>query len=148
LESQPQGFLPAAGRRCLPHGSDYGDRAESPLDPSSLVRYGCALAEFRLSADLGGWWGRGIHGGGRMKRFVLVGVVLAALLAFASSAAASSTTCNTTLTGATVSGDLVVPEDGACTIVNSTVGDDVKVGKNAYFQSTGSTIGGDVKGSR
>ena len=83
-----------------------------------------------------------------MKRFVLVGVVLAALLAFASPAAASSTTCNSTLTGASVSGDLVVPENGACTITNSTVGDDVKVGKNAFFQSTGSTIGGDVKGSR
>jgi len=83
-----------------------------------------------------------------MKLFVLVGVVLAALFAFASSAAAHGTTCNTTLTGATVSGDLTVPENGSCTINNSTVGGDVKVGKNAYFEASGSTIGDDVKGDR
>jgi hypothetical protein len=56
--------------------------------------------------------------------------------------------CNGTLTGQTIPDDLVVPDNGSCTIVNSTVGDDVKVGQNAYFQSTGSTIGGHVSGSR
>jgi hypothetical protein len=85
-----------------------------------------------------------------MKLFVLVGVVFTALLAFASSAAADGTTCNSAspLTGANVSGDLVVPENGECTIINSTVGDDVKVGKNAFFQATGSTIADDVEGNR
>jgi hypothetical protein len=85
-----------------------------------------------------------------MKLFVLVGVVVTALLALASSAAAHGTTCNSTipLTGANISGDLVVPDNGECTIINSTVGDDVKVGKNAYFQATGSTIADDVEGNR
>jgi hypothetical protein len=81
------------------------------------------------------------------KLFVLVGVALTALMALSSSAAAS-TTCNSTtaLTGATITGDLVVPEDGVCTIISSSVGGDVRVGKNAYFQSTGSQIGDDVEG--
>jgi hypothetical protein len=85
-----------------------------------------------------------------MRLFVLVGVVITALLALASSAAANGTTCNSAspLTGANVSGDLVVPENGECTIINSTVGDDVKVGKNAFFQATGSTIADDVEGNR
>jgi hypothetical protein len=77
------------------------------------------------------------------KLFVLVGMALLAVLAVSSSAAAS-TTCNTTLTGQTISGDLVVPEDGVCTIVNSSVGDDVKVGKNAYFEADNSQIGDDL----
>jgi hypothetical protein len=58
------------------------------------------------------------------------------------------TECNGTLTGQTIPGDLVVPEDGSCTLQSSTVGEDVKVGRNAYFQSIGSQIGGDVKGYR
>jgi hypothetical protein len=85
-----------------------------------------------------------------MRLFVLVGVVFTALLALASSAAANGTTCNsaTPFTGANFSGDLVVPENGECTIINSTVGDDVKVGKNAFFAATGSTIADDVEGNR
>jgi hypothetical protein len=57
------------------------------------------------------------------------------------------TECNGTLTGKTIPDDLVVPDNGACTIVNSSVGDDVKVGKNAYFQATGSQIAGHVEGN-
>jgi hypothetical protein len=85
-----------------------------------------------------------------MKLIVLVGAACAALLALASPAAASSTTCNssTPITGAHFSGDLVVPANGECTIIDSTVGDDVKVGKNAYFQSTNSQIADDVEASR
>jgi hypothetical protein len=52
--------------------------------------------------------------------------------------------CNGTVTGQTIPRDLVVPDNGACTLVNSSVGDDVRVGKNAYFQATGSQIGDDV----
>lgn len=80
-----------------------------------------------------------------MKLFVLAGVVLTALLALASPAAAHGTKCNGTLTGANVGGDLVVPDNGSCTINTSTVGGDVKVGKNAYFQSTTSNIADDVR---
>lgn len=84
------------------------------------------------------------------KLFVLVAAVFTAALALPSLAAAhsSETTCNGTLTGQTISGDLVVPDDGSCTIVNSTVGDDVEVGRNAYFQATGSQIGDRVEGNR
>ena len=78
------------------------------------------------------------------KLFVLVGVVLTALIL--PSPAAASTTCNSTtpLTGATITGDLVVPEDGVCIISNSSVGDDVKVGENAYFQASNIQVGDDV----
>jgi hypothetical protein len=84
------------------------------------------------------------------KLFVLVGVAMMAVLTFSSSAMAHrthSTSCNGTLTGQTISGDLVVPDDGACTLVNSSVGDDVWVGKNAFFQATGSQIGDHVEGN-
>jgi hypothetical protein len=82
------------------------------------------------------------------KLFVLAGLALTALLALSAPAAASSTPCNTTLTGATIPDDLVVPENGECIIINSTVGDDVRVGKNAFFQATNSDIGDDVTASR
>jgi hypothetical protein len=84
------------------------------------------------------------------KLFVLAGFACVALLAMmSSSAAAQSTTCNTILVGATVPDDLVVPENGSCTIDNTTVGDDVRVGKNAYFEArNNSEIGDDVTASR
>jgi hypothetical protein len=82
------------------------------------------------------------------KLFVLAGVALTALLVLSSPAAASSTTCNSTRTGETIPGDLVVPENGACIISNSTVGDDVRVGKNAYFEAINSDIADDVTASR
>ena len=80
------------------------------------------------------------------KLFVLVGVAWAALMVV-SSPAAASTTCNSTtpMTGATITGDLVVPEDGVCIITNSTIGDDVKVGENAYFQASNIQVGDDVQ---
>jgi len=87
------------------------------------------------------------------KLFVLVGAALAALLVISSPAAAHSshhgTLCNDAAPQTlTVSGDLVVPEDGTCTIVGSTVSGDVKVGKNAYFEASSSQIGDDVRASR
>jgi hypothetical protein len=82
------------------------------------------------------------------KLLVLVGAAALALLVLSPSASAKSTSCNGTLTGQTISGDLVVPDGGACTIVNSTVGDDVWVGEDAFFQSTGSEIGDHVEGNR
>jgi len=82
------------------------------------------------------------------KPFVLAGVALTALLALSAPAAASSTSCNTTLTGATIPDDLVVPANGECIIINSTVGDDVRVGKNAFFQADNSQIGDDVTASK
>ncbi len=78
------------------------------------------------------------------KLFVFAAAALT-LLAISSPAAASSTTCNGTFTGATFTDDIVVPEDGSCTIIDSTVGDDVLVGKNAYFESKNSQIGDDVE---
>jgi hypothetical protein len=82
------------------------------------------------------------------KLFVLVGVATMALLALSSSAAAHSTSCNGTLTGQTISGDLVVPDDGVCTLVNSSVGDDVWVGEGAYFEADGSQIRDHLEGNR
>jgi hypothetical protein len=81
------------------------------------------------------------------KLFVLVGAAVI-LLAMSSPAAASSTSCNTTLTGAAVSGDLVVPDNGSCTINGSTVGDDVFVGKNAYFEANNSQIADDIEANK
>src|SRR5919108_4968529 len=94
-----------------------------------------------------GRWGRGIQGGGHMKRFVLVGVVLATLFALASPAAARHTTCTDTLTGA-VPGDVIVPEGESCIITNATVGDDVKVGEGAFVEVRNSQIADDVKANR
>jgi len=84
------------------------------------------------------------------KLFVMVVLALTALLAMSSTAAAhrsNGTTCNSTtpLTGQSISGDLVVPDGGVCTIINTTVGDDVRVGDGAFFQATGSTIADDVE---
>jgi hypothetical protein len=57
------------------------------------------------------------------------------------------TECNSTevQTGLTAEGDLVVPDNGVCTIIGSKVGGNVIVGKNAFFQATGSDITGDVR---
>jgi hypothetical protein len=83
------------------------------------------------------------------KLFVLVGAAVT-LLAMSSPAAASSTTCNSTtaMTGAVISGDLVVPDNGTCIIENSTVGDDVRVGQNAYFEANNSQIADDVEANK
>jgi len=59
-----------------------------------------------------------------------------------------TTTCNEARTGENIPGDVVVPENGSCTLSASSVGGNVKVGKNAFFQATGTKIAGDVTGSR
>ncbi len=86
-----------------------------------------------------------------MKRFVLVGGIIVAILALASPAAAhhgkhknKGTECTSTMTGASIQGDLVVPDNASCTIVNSQVGRNVKVGQNSFFQATNSDISGDI----
>jgi hypothetical protein len=48
-------------------------------------------------------------------------------------------------TGLTVEGDLIVPDNGSCTIIGSKVTGSVIVGKDAFFQATGSDIAGDVQ---
>jgi hypothetical protein len=53
--------------------------------------------------------------------------------------------CNGTLTGVTISDDVYVPRDGACTLSGSTVKGDVVVRKNAYFQATRTSIRGGVE---
>jgi hypothetical protein len=60
------------------------------------------------------------------------------------------TECNDTQaqTGLTAEGDLVVPDNGVCTIIGSKVGGNVIVGKDAFFQATGSDIAGDVQARR
>jgi len=82
------------------------------------------------------------------KLFVLVGAAVALLAMSSPAGAASGTPCSTTLTGAAIPGDLVVPDNASCTIVNSTVGDDVSVGKNAYFEASNSDIADDVEGNK
>jgi hypothetical protein len=85
------------------------------------------------------------------KLLVLVAAGMTVLAAIPSLAAAdgssSDTTCTGTLTGATIPGNLEVPDNGTCTIISSTVGRNVEVGKNAFFQSTGSNIAGRVEGN-
>ena len=53
-------------------------------------------------------------------------------------------TCIDTLTGITTD-DVVVPFDGACTLIDSTVAGDVFVARGGFFQATGTDIAGRVK---
>jgi hypothetical protein len=79
-----------------------------------------------------------------MRKALCAFVVLAAAsLAMASNASAASTTCNGTFTGATF-GDIVVPDDGACTLAASTVNGNVTVKKKAYFEASATNISGSV----
>jgi hypothetical protein len=56
--------------------------------------------------------------------------------------------CNGTAKGMTIKGDLTVPADGACQLVDSTVRGDVKVRGGGYFEATNTTVRGDVRGKR
>jgi hypothetical protein len=53
--------------------------------------------------------------------------------------------CNGRLSGVTIKSDLVVPQNGACTLTKSTVKGKVAVQKNAYLQATETSIRGGVK---
>ena len=82
-----------------------------------------------------------------MRKFLgLVGVAMTAALAIASPAAAQrSFRCDGIFTGA-IHEKVVVPRDGACTLIDSTVIGDISVGRGAYLQTTGTAVGGDVIG--
>src|SRR5256885_14646543 len=56
--------------------------------------------------------------------------------------------CNGTAKGMTIKGDLTVPADGACQLVDSTVRGDVKVRGRGYFEASNTTVRGDVRGKR
>jgi hypothetical protein len=80
------------------------------------------------------------------KWLALLGTVLAGLLAMASPAAAAQRAlqCDGTLTGVTITRDVVVPPDKACTLVDSVVKRGVRVHEGAYFQATNTDIRRDV----
>ena len=83
-----------------------------------------------------------------MKRFfVMSALVLGGLLWSASPAAAADLECNGTYTSVVID-DVVVPENGVCTLNNSEVRDDVKVKRNAYFEARNTTVGDDVRAKR
>ena len=82
------------------------------------------------------------------KWLALSGVVLAGLLAMASPATAAQRPfqCEGTLTGATITRDVVVLPGQACTLVDSIVKRGVRVHQGAYFQATNTDIRRDVIG--
>jgi hypothetical protein len=53
-------------------------------------------------------------------------------------------TCDEELTGVTTD-DVIVPVDGACTLIDSTVAGNVFVSRGGFFQATGTDIAGRVK---
>jgi hypothetical protein len=82
------------------------------------------------------------------KLFVLPGVALIALLGLASPAAGhGGTPCTSEQTGVTL-GNVVVPENGSCTLIDSTVTGNVKVKRGAFFQATNTDIAGKVEADR
>jgi len=78
------------------------------------------------------------------SQLVILGVALLALCATASPAAAATSECNTVVTGGSFD-NVVVPRDGACTLIDSTVAGDVRVKRGAFFQATNTGIGGKVR---
>jgi hypothetical protein len=82
-----------------------------------------------------------------MKSLVVLSIAVLSVLAATSTAAAADFTCNGTFTGVTLK-KVVVPNDGACTLVGSTVTGDVKVRTNAYFEANATSIQGSVKADR
>jgi hypothetical protein len=98
-----------------------------------------------LGRDSNGRFGRETF----MRKLSIFPVVaLIALLAISSPAAAGTKfECEGVETGVTV-GDVVVPRDAACTLIDSTVTGNVHVGRNAFFQATGTDIAGKVQSFR
>jgi hypothetical protein len=85
-----------------------------------------------------------------MTRLVIVALAtFGVVLAIGPSARAQNTSCSTTMTGAVVNGNLVVPTGATCTLTNVTVTGNVLVGKGAtlYILTTG-TIHGNIQGNR
>jgi hypothetical protein len=82
------------------------------------------------------------------KLLACTAVALVALLSAASTALAQNRAfrCDGTFTGVTIGSDVVVPSNGACTLLNSTVVGEVEAQKDAYFQATNTSIRGAVGG--
>jgi hypothetical protein len=86
-----------------------------------------------------------------VKRLLLLsGLALTGVMAIAPGAQArdDAAECNGTAKGMTINGDLTVPSDGSCQLVDSTVRGDVKVRGGGYFEASNTTVRGDVKGKR
>jgi hypothetical protein len=66
-----------------------------------------------------------------MKPFATTILAFGIMLAALPAAHADTTTCNTTITGGTVSGNLIVPPGATCTLVGVTVTGNVQVQENA-----------------
>jgi hypothetical protein len=82
-----------------------------------------------------------------MKWLVVFSIAALSMLAATSTAgAAAAFTCDGTFASGAYN-KVVVPDNGACTLVDSTVTGDVKVQKGAYFEADNTSIGGNVKGS-
>ena len=80
-----------------------------------------------------------------MKFLGLIVVCVTALLAIASPAAARPDfRCNGVFKGKTYD-KVIVPRNGACTLIDSTVTGDVKALRNSYFQASRTSIRGDVE---
>lgn len=85
-----------------------------------------------------------------MRKFlVAVSFALAALVTGSPAAAQNGEpfTCNGVVTGKTLE-SIVVPPNGACTLMDSIVRGDVRVLRNAYFQATDARIRGSVRSTR
>jgi hypothetical protein len=64
------------------------------------------------------------------------------------SASAQDVTCPLVLTAVTVEGNLIVPPNGECTIIDVTVKGNVLVPDGGFFRAIGSTIWGSVQGKQ
>jgi hypothetical protein len=84
------------------------------------------------------------------RLLVLSGLALTGVMAIAPGAQAryDAAECNGTAKGITIKGDLTVPADGSCQLVDSTVRGDVKVRAGGYFEASNTTVRGDVRGKR
>ena len=80
-----------------------------------------------------------------MKLLGLMAVCVTALLAIVSPAAARPDfKCNGVFKGGTYD-EVIVPRNGACTLIDSTVTGDVKALRNSYFQASRTLVRGDVE---
>src|SRR5262245_39402244 len=81
-----------------------------------------------------------------MKWIVVLSIAALSVLAATTATAAAGFNCNGTFTCVNVT-KVVVPDNGACTLVGSAVAGDVTVQKGAYFEADGTSIQGNVKGN-
>jgi hypothetical protein len=79
-----------------------------------------------------------------MRKFLVLGIALAALMATTSPAAANFR-CDGTFTGIAVDGDLVVPPGATCNVTGATVEDDIELLATGILVATDTTVGEDVQ---